>query len=936
MSLPLAARIALASGLALAMALFAIVSLERLSNAKADDLTPQLIQTIDLNTTTANLSVIGAASDDHLSGSDDPNTFSIFPRAGSIATGDVNGDNILDLIIGAPDVDFTPAQGNARPNAGAVYIVLGRQPFANPTLIDTNLAASNLPDVRIFGLNANDRLGFAVASGDVNGDGISDVLMGAPGADFNATPRNDTGAVFVIFGSNTLTNRTIDLATQPSPASVTIFGSRAGDEFGSAIAVGNVGGPNTTADILIGAPGNDGIPNNLDNAGIAYVVFGSDTIAGQNGIIDLGSANAPVRLLGRAGMRLGSSVAIGDVNSGGSPDLIVGAPRADRPATPTDIDETGGTFVVFGGTNLDPIAPATTRTFDLNSVVPADRPNVSIYGAAANDHQGASVSASDVTGDGTTDLILGAPDADGRNDALAESGEVYVLEGGTALNPPQGSTERVITISVPNVRLTVYGAASGDHLGSRVRGALINTTGNNDTISDLLMGAPGFDAPNRSNAGKVSILFGGQSLLRFAEIDLALGQDDIRVLGQAADDELGWAIAGADIDNNNGGDLIVGAPFNDIAAPPAPARTNAGRVYALLATANDIPPVNANPTVTVTAPNGTENVPGGSQFNITWTASDPNGDATIQRFEIRLSTDAGQSFNTIIATNVPGDSRSFAWTVPLGLNTTTARIRVIAFDNAGGQGQDESNANFTISDVGVTVTLTTPNGGERLTFGQVFTIQWAVPANLASQVTGFDLFLSTNGGTSFNVPIAFTGPLQPALPTGARDFAWTVPSICTDTARVLVTARLNSGATSIDTSNANFSISAPGPSLDPARLELNESRTKLTLRTTPPATGTEVRFVEGVTVEISNEAGTLFFQPNKIKFKGNGAKIQTKGNFNGQPFSTLFPDGATRTLRITNPPCGILVFRARREGGRLVVVTTAQSDLLIQPQVIWP
>jgi hypothetical protein len=450
------------------------------------------------------------------------------------------------------------------------------------------------------------------------------------------------------------------------------------------------------------------------------------------------------------------------------------------------------------------------------------------------------------------------------------------------------------------------------------------------------MGAPGFDAPSRANAGKVSVLFGGQGLLRFAEIDLALGQDDLRVLGQAAGDELGWAIAGADIDGNNGGDLIVGAPFNDVPVPQAAARTDAGRVYALLATPNDIPPVNAPPTVTVTAPNGAENVLGGSQFNITWTAADPNGDDTIQRFEIRLSTNAGGSFNNIIATNVPGASRSFLWTVPLGLNTSMARIRVIAFDNAAGQGQDDSNANFNISDVGVTVSLTTPNGGERILFGQVFTIQWTVPANLASQVMGFDLFLSTDGGTTFNTPIAFTGPLQPALAPGARDFAWTVPAICTDTARVLVVARLVTGPTSIDTSNANFSISAPGPTIDTARLELNESRTRLTLRTIQPATGPEVRFVSGVTVEISNEAGTQFFQPNKIKFKSSGAKIQTKGNINGQPFSTFFPDQAVRTIRITNPPCGIVLLRVRREGGRLVVVTTAQSDSIIRERIIWP
>jgi hypothetical protein len=464
-----------------------------------------------------------------------------------------------------------------------------------------------------------------------------------------------------------------------------------------------------------------------------------------------------------------------------------------------------------------------------------------------------------------------------------------------------------------------------------VLGARINSTGNNDTIVDLIMGAPGFDLPSRDNAGKVSVLFGGQSLLRFAEIDLALSQDDLRVIGQSPGDELGWAAAGADIDNNNGNDIIVGAPFND----PVAGRTDAGKVYVILAAVADVPPVNQNPMVEVTEPNGGENIAGGSQFDITWTASDPNGDDTLQRFEVRLSTDGGATFGTIITSNVPGTDDTFTWNVPLGLNTDLARIRVIAFDNAGGQAQDDSNANFSISDTGVTVTLTTPNGGEDLRFGQMFNITWSVPDELAGQVTGFDLFLSTNGGVSFGIPIAFTGPLQPALATGAREFTWTVPPACVDQARVLVVARLVTGSSSIDSSNANFRIGEPGPTITTDNITLNDSRTRLILRTSQPPTGSLVRFVRGVTVEISDASGQ-FFQPNKIKFKQNGAKILTKGNFNGMELTNFFPDQAVRTLRVTNPTCGVTVLQVRREGGRLVVVTTAQSVPTTGERVVWP
>src|ERR1044072_9418299 len=118
--------------------------------AAADDQFPQTSTVIDLNDTPnpAALTVLGANANDHLSGNGTANTFTTFPRAHAIVTGDFNGDGIQDEAIGATDTDFTPvATASPRANAGAVYIIFGRTSFATGTTIDTTLAAVSQPDI---------------------------------------------------------------------------------------------------------------------------------------------------------------------------------------------------------------------------------------------------------------------------------------------------------------------------------------------------------------------------------------------------------------------------------------------------------------------------------------------------------------------------------------------------------------------------------------------------------------------------------------------------------------------------------------------------------------------------------------------------------------------------------------------------------------------
>lgn len=888
----------------------------------------QTVQTIDLgaNPNPANIQILGATSGDHLSGNGAAGGFSILPRAHAIAIGDLNNDGFQDIVVGAPDTDFTPNGGSLRADAGAVYVLFGRASFGAPTVVDTNLTAITQPDVKIFGANANDNAGFAVAAGDVNGDGFDDLVLGAPGFDLSITgpppvDRQNTGVVYILFGGASFTARTIDLSIANS-VNVAVIGEQAGDRFGSAFAIGDVNGGTSPRDLLVGAPSSPGPAAARPNGGAAYLLFGG-TGLGNTGtttrVIDLGTPGtfAFDRVFGNTGSKLGTDVAIGDINAGGANDLVIGAPAANRPDQAGAVVETGAVFALFGGANLTPTAPATSKTFDIN-ITPQD---VSIYGASANDHLGASVTVGNVNNDGATDLIMGAPDADGPSDLRPDAGEVYVITGGANLNPPcpnppQCATERRIDVSIGSVSLTIFGAFNGDHFGAEVAAGAVNQLGNNDTIADVIVGAPG----SLSGKGTVTTFFGGTNLFLFAARDLALGQDDIRVIGQAAGDELGWAIAVGDIDNNRGGDLVIGAPFNDVVVGVGNTRSDAGKVYALLAAAENLPPQNANPTVTVAQPNGGETLQGGTTFQIQWAAADADGTDTIQSFEIRLSTDGGLSFNTIIASNVNGAARSFSWSVPAGLNTATARIRVTVFDNSGGQGQDDSNTNFAITDAGVLVVVTAPNGNESLRWDQVFKITWTVGTGMEAQVKGFDLFYTTDNGVTFTA-ITPVNPTQPALAPTARDFNWTVPRICSNSVKVVVRATSITNAVSSDSSNLSFSISQIPPQIDPANMYFTKGNKQINLFILP---NTQPLFVDPVKLEIStDQAGTSFVVVPDAVVKQDGTKLLSKGRIGQDRIGIFFPDGARRMIRVTNQSCGIVTLRVVRNGQVIAIDTAA-------------
>jgi len=177
--------------------------------------------------------------------------------------GDVNGDGVSDMLVGAYGADALGRSG-----AGVVYVIFGRNTTWPATL---DLVTLTVTDGMVLqGAAGGDETGWSVASADVNGDGIPDMLMGA----YQASPlgRLNTGVAYVIFGRSGSWPATFDLAMLTATDGLLLQGVTAGDYTGISVAnAGDINGDGAT-DILVGAYRAD--PLGRTDAGNAYVIFG--------------------------------------------------------------------------------------------------------------------------------------------------------------------------------------------------------------------------------------------------------------------------------------------------------------------------------------------------------------------------------------------------------------------------------------------------------------------------------------------------------------------------------------------------------------------------------------------------------------------------------------------------------------------------------------
>jgi hypothetical protein len=413
------------------------------------------------------------------------------------------------------------------------------------------------------GVAALDEAGKCVsAAGDWNGDGLGDVLIGAPAAT-RAGGLRWVGEAYVVFGSATPPAAPVWLGALDGSDGVTFVGQRVIGFTG--MSVSSLGDLNHDGidDLVIGA----GIasPNFIPEIGESYVVFGTHTPqAGQRLLESLDGSNG-FNILGlEPPERMGTSVsAAGDFNGDGIDDVVLGA----NSASPDGKDYAGVSYVVFGSSGIH--ASDLSQLNGSNGMV--------VEGLLSGDFLGNGVSdAGDFNADGFGDLVLGAPRA--KRDGKDRAGEAYLVFGG------QPSSGRLSTVELDGGNgFAIEGTTAAAEFGS-----IVSQAGdvNDDGFDDILVAAPFHDLPDRSHAGQVMLLFGSDAawpaVLSLASIDATRG----RILqGPVADMQLGIGVGAAgDVNDDGIDDFIVGAP---LASPHG--RQQAGEVYVVFGDRNGFP-----------------------------------------------------------------------------------------------------------------------------------------------------------------------------------------------------------------------------------------------------------------------------------------------------------------------------------------------------------
>ncbi|MCK5562365.1 MAG: FG-GAP repeat protein, partial [Thermoplasmata archaeon] len=471
---------------------------------------------------------------------------------------------------------------------GAAYIFFGN------ASIDTPLNTTDA-NITMYGNETGGKFGFSVSgAGDVNNDGLDDVLVGAPGA--------NKAVVILNYGQNNPLNRMLQDDFEDG---ILADWYEEGDENGAAT-VGNIGGAINGSFHLTSADDTDAISPIVDATGYYNLTLSykrrmrDGNWSGDEDLLVM------IRVDGGSWASVTSEEAHGDTQT---PDLVenrqvdLSPYKANNSRIEIQFDLNDGGFMDIN------------QEWDFDDVRITGTPyfaNVILEGGNSSDQFGFSVSgAEDVDCDGFDDIIVGAP----QNNS--GTGAAYIFEG--VFITIENSGDGLINLSVGDTaNVTFTGESSSDLFGYSVSSAS-NLTG--DGFSDVIVGAP-----NVNGNGAVYVFYGSSSM----GMSIPAGIADYIEFGESGMDYFGWSVSGAgDVIRADGYDeILAGAPFHDPLI-----KTDAGKAYLLRTVSRPVirdnsalPNIqisggNVNITCNATAPDGIQEVwvnitlPGGGYIN---------------------------------------------------------------------------------------------------------------------------------------------------------------------------------------------------------------------------------------------------------------------------------------------------------------------------------
>ncbi len=472
-----------------------------LCNPLASSASAQLPSIVDLSQTSADVTVLGAATAD---------------KTGyRLACGDYDGDGLTDLVV------LSSGQAGAT-GFPFLHVFWGDSPL--PTTADLATYAGHVSYVRA--VSGDDGFWAWIGSGDFDGDTIDDIALGMPCNEFNCT-----GKVYLIFGKSDFPSF-VDL-TNPTTDVVHVLGISGGVGFGGflgkMLAVGDVNG-DAVDDLVVSAP-------ELSPGGHVYILWGGQTMPST---IELSNSTTNVaRLIDpRNSQNSGTALACGDANHDGFDDLLIGSPEGGEVMLALGASAFADTilldglpvkrfrksnwdgmgwrveFVDFNGDNYDDMLMSTLYASPLGceycgdvmvaygsdvlpDVVVVDSPTAPVtrmFGVGFSQAYGSELASGDVNADGYGDILVASvPDEYNTSDV----GKVTIVYG--SASPPD-----TVLLGAGALLTKVYAESRPDGFGA----GLLSCDVDMDGTDDVIVGAQRADVAARISAGKAYVLYG--------------------------------------------------------------------------------------------------------------------------------------------------------------------------------------------------------------------------------------------------------------------------------------------------------------------------------------------------------------------------------------------------------------------------------------------